>query len=126
MAGVERDHEDERKPAKDGEEEDEDELSAYLALDLDVILGCAAGEVWRVRELPSVVYLAVRLLEETAISLKDGASFGLWVLRHGAIFAGEEGLEHLASEWEGWALLLEDIHVVIGHGHAASNLNISA
>lgn len=126
VAGVESDHEDEREPADDGEKQDEDQPSTHLTLDLDVVLGGPAREMWRVREFPAGVQLTVRLLEDAAISLKDGASFRLGAVRYTPIAVPEEGLEHLVAEWEAGALLPQDVHVVVGHGHAVGDLLVGA
>jgi hypothetical protein len=126
IAKVPGDEEDEEWPANDGDEEDGDESSSHLTLNLDVVLGDAPGEMGGVREFPTIVDFAVGLLEETAVTLKDGASFGFGAVGQSAVLVAEEGLQHLIGDGEGWTLLLHDVHVVVGHDHAGRNLFFGA
>ena len=120
------DHEDEGKPTKDREEEDEDQSSAHLSLNLDIFFWDAFGEAWSVREFPALVQLTVGLLKFAAVFLKNGASFGFGAVGNSAVFVSEEHFEHLVAEGEDWTLFLEDVHVIVGHVHAFSNLFVSA
>lgn len=88
--------------------------------------GDALGEAWSVREFPAVVDVAVGLLENAAIFLQDGASFGFGAVGYSAVFVSEEDFEHRIAEGEDWTLLLEDVHVIVGHVHALLNLFIGA
>ncbi len=126
VAEIPGDQEDQERPTKNRDEEQENESSAHLTLDLDVVLGDALGKMWSVREFPTGVHFAVGLFENAAITFKDGASFGFGTVGDRAVFVAEEGLEHLVVDGEGGTLLLEDVHVIVGHEHARSNLFVGA
>ena len=78
------------------------------------------------RELPTMVLLAVGLFEDAAVFLPDGSSLGFRSGGDSAVFVAEEGLKHLLIDWKGWTRPLEDVHVIIGHDHTMSNLFIGA
>ncbi len=78
------------------------------------------------REFPAIVDIAPGLLEDTAVFLKLCASSGFGTVTRGAIAITEEEFEHGIVEGKDRAPLLEDVHVVIGHDHAFSDLVVGA